>query len=201
VTGSGAGGLAVDQVGLSPAGRLRLTGPRLAGALLGVGAVALSQIGRPAGDLAVGFLLLGIAAGAGVAVQSALNGRVSIAGSSAAATLVNYLTATPLLVLVAAATGAFTRHWPSVWPGDWYLYVGGVFGVMIVTILVVAVRVVGVLRTGLLVVAGQLIGAILLDAAIPGGARPTPALGAGAVLTLVAAWVAGRSARRVREGT
>jgi bacterial/archaeal transporter family-2 protein len=195
VTGSSTGGLAVDRVGLSPAGRLRLTGPRVAGALLGVAAVGLSQLGRPIGDLAVGFLLLGIVAGAGVAVQSALNGRVSVAGSSPAATLMNYVTATPALVLVAAVAGSFTRDWPSAWPAEWYLYLGGIFGVTIVTILVVTVRVVGVLRTGLLVVAGQLIGAILLDAVIPGGARPTWPLAAGAVLTLLAAWVAGRSVR------
>jgi bacterial/archaeal transporter family-2 protein len=201
VTGNSAGGLAVDRVGLSPAGRLALTGSRLAGALLGVAAVALSQLGRPVGDLAVGFLLLGIGAGAGVAVQSALNGRVSIAGSPAAATLINYIAATPALVVVAAVAGSFTRDWPSAWPTEWYLYAGGLFGVAIVTILVVSVRVIGVLRTGLLVVAGQLLGAILLDALIPGGARPTPALAAGAVLTLVAAWVAGRSARGVPEGT
>lgn len=196
VTGNSAGGLAVDRVGLSPAGRLRLTGPRVIGALLGVTAVALSQAGRPVGELAGGFLLLGIAAGAGVAMQSALNGRVSIAGSPAAATVVNYLVATPLLVAFAALAGSFTRDWPSAWPTGWYLYAGGAFGVMIVTILVVAVRVVGVLRTGLLVVAGQLVGAIALDALIPGGARPTWPLVAGAALTLVAAWIAGRSGRQ-----
>jgi bacterial/archaeal transporter family-2 protein len=196
VTGNSAGGLAVDRVGLSPAGRLRLTGPRVAGALLGVAAVGLSQLGRPIGDLAVGFLLLGVAAGAGVAVQSALNGRVAVAGSSAAATVMNYVTATPALVVLAAVAGSFTRHWPSAWPTEWYLYLGGIFGLVIVTVLVVTVRVVGVLRTGLLVIAGQLIGAMLLDAAIPGGARPTWPLAAGAALTLLAAWVAGRSARR-----
>jgi transporter family-2 protein len=129
-------------------------------------------------------------------VQSALNGRVSVAGSSPAATLMNYVTATPALVLVAAVAGSFTRDWPSAWPAEWYLYLGGIFGVTIVTILVVTVRVVGVLRTGLLVVAGQLIGAILLDAVIPGGARPTWPLAAGAALTLLAAWVAGRSVRQ-----
>ncbi|MBX6358401.1 MAG: DMT family transporter, partial [Micromonosporaceae bacterium] len=192
VTGNSAGGLVVDRVGLSPAGRLRLTGPRVAGALIGVAAVVLSQAGRPVGDLAVGFLLLGVAAGAAVAVQSALNGRVSLASSSAAATVLNYLTGTPVLVLVAAVAGAFTRDWPSAWPTQWYLYLGGIFGVAIVTILVVSVRVVGVLRTGLVVVAGQLVGAVLLDAVIPGGARPTWPLAAGAALTLVAAWVAGR---------
>jgi transporter family-2 protein len=156
-------------------------------------------VGRPVGDLAVGFLLLGIGAGAGVAVQSALNGRVAIAGSAPAATLVNYAVSTPLMVAVAALAGSFTRDWPASWPTEWYLYGGGIFGVMIVSILVVTVRVIGVLRTGLLVVAGQLIGAVLLDAAIPGGAHPTLALAAGAVLTLAAAWVAGRPARRHPE--
>lgn len=192
VTGNSLGGLAVDRIGLSPTGRMRLTGPRVAGALLGVAAVALSQLGRPLGNLAVGFLLLGLAAGAAVAGQSALNGRVSVAGSSSAATLMNYIIATPPLVLVAALAGSFTWDWPSAWPTRWYLYLGGFFGLSIVTILVVSVRVVGVLRTGLLVVVGQLVGAILLDALIPGGAGPGWPLVAGAALTMLAGWVAGR---------
>jgi bacterial/archaeal transporter family-2 protein len=190
VTGSSAGGLGVDRIGLSPAGRLRLTAPRIGGALIGVAAVALSQAGRPVGDLAIGYLLLAIGAGAGVAVQSALNGRVSIAASTPAATAVNYAVSTPLMVGLAVLAGSFTRHWPSAWPGDWYLYLGGVSGIVIVTILVVTVRVVGVLRSGLMVVGGQLAGALLLDATVPGGAEPSPAMLAGALLTLVAAAVA-----------
>lgn len=191
VTGASIGGLATDRLGLAPAGRLPVSAPRLAGAALAVGAVGLAQIGRPIGNLALGFLALAVVAGIGVALQSALNGRVAVSSTPAAATCVNFMVSTPVLIGLAAGTGGFTTGWPQAWPPRWYLYVGGPLGVLIVTILVLAVRAVGVLRTNLAIIGGQLAGALLLDAAIPGGAAPSAAVAAGAVLTVVAVAVSG----------
>lgn len=191
VTGAAFGGLGVDRAGLAPTGRLPVTWPRLAGAVLGVTAVALAQAGRPAGELAVGLLALAVAGGIAVALQAALNGRVSAAGNPGAATVVNFAVNTPALVVFAAATGTFGRHWPSHWPAEWYLYVGGALGVTIVVVLAVCVRVIGVLRTNLALVGGQLGGAVLLDAVLPGRAGPSPVVLAGVVLTAVAAGLAG----------
>ncbi|MFG1953219.1 DMT family transporter [Micromonospora sp. NPDC048830] len=165
------------------------------GALLGVAAVALAQLGRPVGGLAVGALLLAVAGGLAVALQSALNGRVAQAGGSTAGIAVNFAVGTPAIVAVAALAGSFTGPAPS-WPGDWYLYAGGALGVAIVLALMVGVRAVGVLRTGLALVAGQLGGALLLDVALPGGAGLRLPVLAGAALTLVAVLVAGRGTRR-----
>ncbi|MGK5739788.1 DMT family transporter [Micromonospora sp. URMC 103] len=195
VAGGSVGGLAVDRGGVAPVGRLPLTGPRIAGGLLGVAAVGLAQLGQPVGDLAVGPVLLAAAGGVGVALQSALNGRVSAATSSAAGVAVNFAVSTPAVLLVAALAGALTDP-PSAWPHAWYLYTGGVLGVCIVAGLVVGVRSAGVLRTGLALVAGQLGGALLLDALLPGGPGARPAVLAGAALTLLAVVVAGRGARR-----
>jgi transporter family-2 protein len=201
VAGNSFAGLGVDRAGLGPAGRLPVTPSRLAGAVLGVAAVGIAQAGRPVGELALGLLALAIAGGVAIALQSALNGRVSAASSSAAATAVNFAVSTPPLALLAAAVGAFGRHWPGQWPGEWYLYIGGALGVVIVTILVVSVRSVGVLRTGLAVVAGQLAGALGLDALTPGGAGVSPALVAGAMLTVAAVVVTGRGVRSAPLGT
>ncbi|MFI7577028.1 DMT family transporter [Micromonospora sp. NPDC049497] len=197
VAGSSVGGLAVDRAGLAPVGRLALTGPRLVGALLGVLAVGLAQLGQPVGDLALGLVALTVAGGVGIALQSALNGRVSAASSPAAGVAVNFAVGTPVVLLVAALAGAFTGPAPT-WPDAWYLYTGGLLGVGIVASLVVGVRVVGVLRTGLVAVAGQLGGALLLDALLPGGAGVRLPVVAGALLTLLAALVAGRGARTTR---
>jgi transporter family-2 protein len=191
VAGGSLGGLAVDRAGLAPVGRLALTWPRLAGALLGVAAVALAQLGQPVGDLALGLVLLAIAGGLGVALQSALNARVSAAGSPAAGVAVNFVTSTPAVLLVAALAGALTGPAPT-WPDAWYLYTGGLLGVGIVASLVVGVAAIGVLRTGLALVAGQLGGALLLDALLPGGPGVRLPVLAGALLTLLAALVAGR---------
>ncbi|MEH1100754.1 DMT family transporter [Micromonospora sp. CPCC 205561] len=195
VAGGSLGGLAVDRAGLAPGGRLALTRPRVAGALLGVAAVTLAQLGQPVGDLAVGLVLLAVAGGLGVALQSALNARVSAAGSAAAGMVVNFATATPVVLLVAALAGALTGPGPT-WPGDWYLYTGGLLGVVIVAALLVGVPSVGVLRTGLALVAGQLGGALLLDALLPGGPGLRLPVLAGALLTLTATLVAGRGPRR-----
>ena len=193
VAGGSLGGLAVDRSGLAPVGRLPLTLPRVAGALLGVGAVALAQLGRPVGELAVGLVLLAVAGGLAVALQSALNGRISAASSTAAGIAVNFAVGTPVILLVAALVGAFAA-WPT-WPGQWWLYVGGLLGVGIVFSLLVGVRVVGVLGTGLALVAGQLGGALLLDVALPGGPGARLPVLVGAALTLVAALVAGARRR------
>ncbi|MFF5214198.1 DMT family transporter [Micromonospora sp. NPDC000442] len=194
VAGGSLGGLASDRAGLAPVGRLPLTVPRLAGALLGVAAVALAQTGQPVGDLAVGLLLLAVAGGVAVALQAALNGRISAAGSAAAGVAVNFVVSTPVVLLVAALAGAFTG--PSIrWPDGWHLYTGGLLGVGIVASLVVGVRAAGVLRTGLALVGGQLAGALLLDVLLPQGPGARLPVLAGALLTLLAVLVAGRSPR------
>ncbi|RLK22199.1 transporter family-2 protein [Micromonospora sp. M71_S20] len=199
VAGGSLGGLAVDRAGLAPVGRLALTPPRVAGALLGVTAVTLAQLGQPVGDLALGLVLLAVAGGLGVALQSALNARVSAASSAAAGMVVNFATATPVVLLVAALAGALTGPGPT-WPDDWYLYTGGLLGVVIVAALLVGVPAVGVLRTGLALVAGQLGGALLLDALLPGGPGLRLPVLAGALLTLAAALVAGRGRGRRGPG-
>ncbi|QGN50922.1 hypothetical protein GKC29_22540 [Micromonospora sp. WMMC415] len=197
VAGGSLGGLAVDRAGLAPVGRIAFTGPRLAGALLGVAAVTLAQLGQPVGDLALGVVLLAVVGGVAVALQSALNGRVSAASSAAAGVAVNFAVSTPAVLLVAALAGALTGPAPS-WPDAWFLYTGGLLGVGIVASLVVGVRVVGVLRTGLLLVAGQLGGALVLDALLPGGPGVRLPVLAGALLTLAAALLAGRGSGQGR---
>ncbi|WP_319461160.1 DMT family transporter [Micromonospora sp. RTP1Z1] len=193
VAGSSLGGLGVDRAGLAPVGRLPLTVPRVAGALLGVAAVGLAQLGQPVGDIAVGVVLLAVAGGLAVAVQAALNGRVAEEGSAAAGAAVNFATSTPVVIAVAVSVGAFAAR--PTWPDAWYLYTGGLLGVCIVSSLLVGVRSVGVLRTGLALVAGQLGGALLLDVLTPGGPGLRWPVLAGAVFTLLAVAVAGRSTR------
>ncbi|WBB71530.1 DMT family transporter [Micromonospora sp. WMMD1128] len=189
VAGGSLGGLGVDRVGLAAVGRLPFTTPRVAGAALGIGAVALAQLGRPVGDLAVGMVLLSVVGGLAVSLQSALNGRVAAGIGPAAGLAVNFVVSSSVIGAVAVLTGAFGDH--AAWPTQWWLYVGGVFGVGIVLALLVGVRAAGVLRTGLALVAGQLSGALLLDAALPGGPGVRLPVLAGAVLTLLAVLVAG----------
>lgn len=195
VAGNSTGGLAIDRAGLAPAGRLGLTPPRVGAALIGLAAVTLAQVGRPIGDLAVGLVLLAAAGGVAVALQSALNARLSAAVGMPAGTAVNFAVSTVAVVAVAAALGAFADLGSVRWPSEWYLYLGGPFAVGIVAVLLLGVRSVGVLRMGLAVVAGQLGGALLLDAVRSDGPGPSLAVLAGALLTLLAVIISGLGAR------
>ncbi|MFY1671679.1 DMT family transporter [Plantactinospora sp. WMMB334] len=200
VAGNSGGGLMVDRTRLAPAGRLGLTRARLAGALLGIAAVTLAQLGRPVGELAVGLVLLGVACGVLVAVQGALNGRISTVANPAAATAVNFTVSSAAMLPVAAVTGALAQLGAADWPGEWYLYVGGPLGVSITVAMLIGIRSMGLLRTGLALVAGQLGGALLLDLR-PGGPGASLAVLAGAVLTLLAVFVSGRATRGTPAAT
>ena len=196
VAGQTTGGLLVDQIGLGPGGRHALSAPRVAGAALCLAAVVLSVSGGSAGAGHLELLLLMVLAGLLIAVQQALNGRVrKETGHAAVATLVNFVVGTAALV---AAYLLFSDravdHWPGA--GEWWLYLGGLLGVAFIAMAAVVVRVLGVLRLGLATVAGQLVGAIALDAALPApghGVTVTTVLGA--LLTFVAVGLSGRAAR------
>lgn len=200
VAGQTGGGLLVDRIGLAPGGSHLLTLPRLAGAALCVFAVALGSLGRDARDADPVLMVLVVGAGFLIALQQALNGRVRRAtGNAAVATLLNFVVGTVALtvgVLVAALVrGLPDGGWPG--PDQWYLYLGGPMGATFVAVAAVVVRLLGVLRLGLAVVAGQLVGAVVVDLVLPateGGIAVTTVLGA--LLTFVAVGVSGLGVRR-----
>jgi transporter family-2 protein len=197
VCGTTLGGVVTDKFGLGPAGRLPVTVVRLGSAMLAVVAVAVAQLGRPLGQVSAGLLALVLLVGAGLSVQSALNGRVNgVARNVGSASLVNAAVGTSALVLAGIGFGAAGRIPAPAWPGDWWLYLGGAFSIVIVGTSLVAVRTLGVLRSGLGFSAGQMVGALVLDALVPGMARPTGWLVAGAALTLLAVLLSGLAVRR-----
>lgn len=200
VAGQTSGGLAVDRAGLAPGGSHLLTAPRLAGAVLCLVAVGIGSIGRDARAADPLLLVLVVGAGFLIAVQQALNGRVRrTTGNAAVATLVNFVVGTTALsvgvLLAVAVRGLPDGDWPGV--DQWYLYLGGPLGATFVAVAAVVVRRLGVLRLGLAVIAGQLLGALVVDVvspAIDGGIAATTVLGA--VLTFVAVGVSGLGVRR-----
>lgn len=196
VAGQAASSLVVDRAGLGP-GRARPVSPsRILGVLLTIGAVLLAVSDRLTTPSALGLAVLPVLAGVAVAWQQALNGRVSaVAGSPLSATLVNFTVGTVLL-LVAAGIVAAVRGVPGPLPGEPLLYVGGPLGILVIAALAAIVPLTGVLLLGLGTVAGQLVGALLLDLFIPAdGDHLTAATVAGTALTLVAVAVAALPAR------
>ena len=196
VAGQTSGGLIVDRAGWGPGGMRALTPPRVLGATLCLGAVGISVLGEGARAASPLLVLLIVGAGFLTSVQQALNGRVrATTGDAGVATLVNFVVGTVALalgVLVhAAVAGLDVGDWPG--PDRWYLYLGGPMGAVFVATAALVVRQLGVLRLGLAVTAGQLVGALLLDLAVPVADTGIEALTVvGVALTLVAVYVSGR---------
>lgn len=141
------------------------------------------------------FALLPALAGIGSSWQQAVNGRVrAAAGSVRAATLVNFSIGTAAL-LVAFGVRVAVGGWPAGnLPTEPWLYLGGLLGIFFIAVAAAVVRFTGVLLLGLATIAGQIVGAVLLDFAVPpesGPPGPTTLLGA--ALTLVAVLIAALS--------
>lgn len=190
VSGIVVASLAVDRAGLGPGGPRPVTATRALAAGLAVVAVLVAvsdKFGNPAG---LWLAILPATAGLGIAWQIAVNGQVRQAsGDVVVPSMVNFLTAGVALI-VACAVDVAVRGWPVAPSGQWWLYLGGVLGVFAVMTAVFAVRLIGVLVLGLSSVAGQLVGAIGLDLAVPtaGGLSAVSVLGA--AITMVAVAVA-----------
>lgn len=193
VAGQVVSSLPVDRAGLGPGGPQPVTLPRAAGALLAVVAVVIAVSDRATIADAGGlwWALLPAVAGLGLSFQIAVNGRVRVATANVVVpTMVNFLAGTSLLV-IASIVGVLVRGWPGALPGDWWLYIGGPCGIGAIMTAVVAVRLTGVLLLGLSSVAGQLVGAVLLDVLVPvsgDGLSATSVLGT--AITMVAVGVA-----------
>jgi bacterial/archaeal transporter family-2 protein len=191
VGGQTAGGLAVDGVGLSPAGRRSPTPARLLGVAVALLAVGVAATGS-GGDLDVPLLALAVLAGAGSALQQAANGQLRArTGEPVAAATVNFVLGAAVLVVVAlAATGGDP---PNGWSAPAPLWIGGLLGMFVVVVAAWAVASLGVLRLTLAVVSGQSAGALVVDLIAPApGESVTIATVLGVALTIVAVVISGR---------
>jgi transporter family-2 protein len=185
VAGQTGSSLGVDRSGLAPGGKRPVTATRAAGALLATVAVVVAV--EPWSDTgAVAAWALGLAVLAGVLVsgQQAVNGRVSVAsGSPLAAAWINFAVGT----LALGVAAAFRTGSQGSLPWDqWWLLLGGPIGALYVVVTAAIVRILGVLMLSLTLIAGQLVGAVALDAFAPSGRDLTTATYVGAVLTLLA---------------
>lgn len=208
VAGQASSSLLVDRVGIGPGGPQAITGTRLAGAVLALGAVVLTVSDRLGAPRALWLVLLPALAGVGTAWQQAVNGRVGavarhgghpLAGMLPAA-LVNFVVGTLALLLVTTVE-ITVRGLPGPLPTQPWLYLGGPLGVLFISTAAAIVPITGVLLLGLGTVAGQLVGAVLLDLIVPaGGEHLTASTLLGTALTLLAVTVIVLPARRRTPG-
>lgn len=194
VAGQVLSGLILDRLGLGPGGRVDPTMQRIVGTVLAVIAVALSvlaELGGPVGHAAQLWLIaVPIIAGLLVSWQSAMNGLVRAAGRSAvASTFINFVVGASIL-LAAAGISIASNGWPTSWPGDPLLYIGGAVGTVFIGIAALLVRTAGVLLLSMSNVAGQLVAAVAFETWLPLAGGVTGWLLAGAAVALLAVTVA-----------
>jgi transporter family-2 protein len=166
--GQSASALLVDHVGLGPSGHQPLSIPRLIAATFAVIAVLLAAGERLAatfGWQTAVFAVLALLAGAGTAVQQAINGRLSAVGGPWATTLNNFIVGTTVLVLCLALSMLTSGQFAERLPAQPELYAGGAMGVAFIWLAAVLVKVHGVLVLGLAMIAGNVMGAELIELA------------------------------------
>lgn len=188
------GSVAVDRSGVGPQGVIHPTRNRLLAASLAVIAVAVSMSGRiDASDFAWWAVLAAFAVGVAVSFQHSVNGLITReAGYPLAAGFFNFFWGTSLLAvwaLLASVLGTFVWH-PL--PLDaWWLYTGGLLGLGFITVSAAIIHKLGGLRFALGSVAGQLVGALVLDVVAPtAGSEFSPQLLGGVAITAVAVLLA-----------
>ncbi|MBC7304377.1 MAG: DMT family transporter [Nocardia sp.] len=191
--------LMVDRLGLAPNGRTPITPWRIFAAALGITGVAVSAgassapatITTGVPDIPVLLIALPALAGIGLAWQQAVNGRVGATGGPFAATLINFGVGLIALLVFDLYT-LVTTGLPTELPTDPWLYTGGVIGVAFIALAAVTVGLIGVLLLGLTSVAGQLVAAMVLDAA---EGKLSLTVVVSCVIVLAAVVVASRSSR------
>lgn len=193
VAGQTLSGLLSDWVGFAQDVRRRPTRSRLVGAALVLVAVALSASSSLSGDRPwlelLGPAVLPLLAGLLTGFQHAANARVgAVAGSPLTATVANFVAGTLALVVASLVRD---RGLPAALPGDWWLYTGGLFGIVFIAGSAMLIPHTGVLVLGLGSIAGQLIASLALDVLAPvSGSTVGARTVAGTVLALVAITIA-----------
>lgn len=179
--------LMIDRFGLSPGGRFGLSATRIVATVLVFFAVILASVDK-LDVLSISLIALAVVfvARVGTTVQVTFNAKVAVATDSyLAASLVSFLAGAVFLAIVFLTTIAVGAEPNFEWQ-PWWLYTGGLIGLLIVAGGTVCIPRIGVLLYGLAGVGGSIIGSVLVDFALPfEGAGLTGWVVAGSILALV----------------
>lgn len=206
IAGQSAISLLVDRIGLTGGGKKEITPRRITAAFVTVFAVFISVADRLDGrNLSIAAVLLGVLAGAIVGVQRALNGQINEHSQQSFTTsLLNFAMGTTFLLILLLAVMAIGGMKLSPLPtGPWWIYTGGVIGVIYIAFTSTIVQHLGVLTFTLISVGGQLVGSLLIDLYSPtDGVQVSIYLISGIVLTYLGVLVGGvRNSQLKRAAT
>ena len=170
LAGQTATSLIVDRMGLTGGGPKLISSRRVGAAFITVFAVLISVFDKlEAHNFAFFAVALAVVAGALVGVQRALNGQINEhSDQSYATSLLNFITGTSFLVIfiyILILLGKLDlQPLPN---GPWWIYTGGIIGVIYIAFTSLIVQHLGVLTFTLFSVGGQLFGSLLLDLYAP----------------------------------
>lgn len=172
VAGQSLHGLVLDRIGFGPAGVVAVTPGRLAGGALALAAVGVSLGGDVLVHTPLWMLVLPFLAGAGIAWQSATNGRLAQrVASPLGATVTSFFVGT-LVLAVAATISVLSKGEALTLPGEPWLYLGGLLGAAYILLGTLVVAHTGVLLMGLGSVLGQLTASVVIDLLWPTDSGP-----------------------------
>lgn len=195
IAGQGATSLIVDRIGLTGGGKKAITPRRIAAAFVTVLAVLISVLDRiEAKDLSLIAVFFAGFAGAIVGVQRAMNGLINEHSQQSFTTsLLNFIMGTTTLgvvLLIAVAIGKV--EFVALPAGPWWIYTGGVIGVIYIAFTSTIVQHLGVLTFTIFSTGGQLIGALFIDLISPTkGVSVSAYLISGIVMTFLGVLVGG----------
>ena len=203
IAGQTAMSLVVDRIGLTGGGKKLISPRRVLAAVLTVIAVLVSVWDRiDANDLSMLAVTAGGIAGAVVGVQRALNGQINEhSHQSFTTSLLNFATGTSFLLILVVAGLVMGRNELSPLPsGPWWIYMGGVIGVIYIAFTSTIVQHLGVLTFTLFSVGGQLVGSLIIDLVSPtDGVSVSAYLVTGIVMTYAGVLAGGVGNLRVRK--
>jgi len=195
--------LLVDRIGLTGGGPKLISPRRVAAAVITILAVLVSVWDKLAGiDFSHLSVVFAVLAGAFVGVQRALNGQINeYSQESYATSLLNFITGTSFLIIFIGLLVITGQNELQPLPaGPWWIYTGGVIGVIYIAFTALIVQHLGVLTFTLFSVGGQLVGSLLLDLFVPSeGISVSWYLVSGIAMTYLGVVVGGvRQSRRAR---
>jgi len=203
IAGQTAMSLIVDRIGLTGGGKKLISPRRVLAAFLTVLAVLVSVWDRiDANNLSMLAVFVGITGGAIVGVQRALNGQINEHSQQSFTTsLLNFMTGTAFLLVLIIAGMLLGRNELSPLPsGPWWVYTGGIIGVIYIAFTSTIVQHLGVLTFTLFSVGGQLVASLVIDLISPtDGVSVSAYLVTGIVMTYAGVVAGGVGNQRVRK--
>ena len=200
IAGQTATSLIVDRIGLTGGGPKPISPRRVTAALITVFAVLVSVLDKFEGiNFSILSVLLAFFGGAFVGIQRALNGQINeFTKQSYATSLLNFVMGTIFLIFFLISLIIVKgEHLVALPKGPWWIYTGGIIGVIYIASTSLIVQHLGVLTFTLYSVGGQLVASLLIDFFSPSeGVSVSWYLVSGIAMTYLGVLVGG--ARQVR---